>query len=438
MASVPSASVFSLPLPSWQQPPSVRVAKYEPKKRKKTDNDWGDDNDDLDGETTDAASEAAPPAPSLTLSPEEAHQYRIAGLSFDREIPGGLFPHAPAKEDTSSFRVKKQDIFQGLSSLSSPIYPPQSAAQQGNLRIQHLAVLSSILHRCLLQRDYIRAGRAWGLILREEFHGVPVDARTESRWGIGAEILLRKGRQIADNALGPAAQVGESHSTDSPRLYFTRKGFEDAKEYYERLMVQHPFRKTSPDSICSLQFYPAMFSLWVYVVQEESVVARQTIENSHESSPEAMSEDEGAATDSEGHHGVSSQRKQGLLAGVRKSELGEAQKIAARLDELLVSPPYSDSPELLELRGMIALWIADLFISSVPNSQGYDVDSDSLDQMETDLHDSIQSRRELRLAIDKRQSELGKAREFFEKAKKRNKGMSSTFRDLHIDDKEVE
>ncbi|KAL4897867.1 hypothetical protein BDV59DRAFT_168739 [Aspergillus ambiguus] len=430
MASVPSASVFSLPLPSWQQPPSVRVAKYEPKKRRKTTNNWGDDDyDGFDGETTDAASEGAPPAPSLTLSPEEAHQYRIAGLSFDKELPGGYFPHAPPKGDTSSSQAKKDDVLKDLSTLASPIYPPQSAAHQGNLRIQHLAVLSSILHRCLLQRDYIRAGRAWGLLLREEFHGIPTDVRTESLWGIGAEILLRRGRQITDNAFGSALQ-------DSSRLCFTRKGFEDAKEYYERLMIQHPFRKTAPDVASSLHFYPAMFGLWVYVVQEESTVARRDIDGYPEYSPDAMSEDEGPTSDSEERHRSSRQRKKNFLAEVRKSELDEAQKIAARMDEVLVSPPYSDSPELLELRGMVALWIGDLFVSSVSRHQDDENAESDTDQMQSDdMHESIQNRRELRLAIDKRQSEIGKAKGFFDKATIRSKGMASTLGDLHIDDK---
>ncbi|RAK99144.1 uncharacterized protein BO80DRAFT_410790 [Aspergillus ibericus CBS 121593] len=425
MASVPAASVFSLPLTPWQQPSSVRVAQYEPRKRKKDLGDWGDDDNDVDGDTTDAASEAALPGPSLTLSPDEAHQYRIAGLSFDQELPGGNFPHAP--------------VLKELTSLSSPIYPPQSAAHQGNLRLQHLAVLSSILHRCLLQKDFIRAGRAWGLILREEVGGTPVDVRAEGRWGIGAEILLRRGRQISDMTSDNMQErdAGQS-AAPSSTLLFTMEGFENAKQYYERLIIQHPYRKAAPDAISSLHFYPAMFGLWIYVTQEESNVSRQRIWDTHGAIPDDNSEDEDTAAELQGR-ASSRQKTNAMIAGVRKSELDQAQKIAARMDEILGSPPYSDSPELLEIRGMVSLWIADLFVSSLPYKQedGYMSDSDFDDgssESADDLQDSLQERRERRLAIERKESEVQKSQDYFAKAKQRGKGVTSTLGDLHIDD----
>ncbi|OGM44684.1 hypothetical protein ABOM_007438 [Aspergillus bombycis] len=431
MASVPSASAFSLPIPSWQQPQSARVARYESRKRRKDYYGWDTEDDVFEGDTTDAGSEIAPSGASLILSPEEAHQYRIAGLSFDRELPGGHFPHGPAKDETASNR-RKDNVMKGLSSLTPPVYPPQSAAYQGNLRLQHLAVLSSILHRCLLDRDYIRAGRAWGLILREEFQGSPIDVRAEGRWGIGAEILLRRDRQHSDHASGSARAIKNGQKSEVPGLYFTRQGFEAAKQYYERLVVQYPFRKTAPDFTSSLHFYPAMFGLWVYVTQEESNAARQDIRNRQEVAPKEDSDD--AASDLESSDG-SSQEMQSLIADIRAIELHEAQKIAARMDEVLVSPPYSDSPELLELRGMVSLWIGDLFMSSLAHRME---DTDGFD--DTDLipgegfQNSIQARREQRLADEKRRSEVEKAQDFFDKAKQRGKGMTSTLEDLHIDD----
>ncbi|KAF7587353.1 hypothetical protein BBP40_007365 [Aspergillus hancockii] len=437
MASFPSASAFSLPITSWQQPQSARVARYEPRKRKKNYDDWGDEDDIIEGETTDAGSEVAPSAASLILSPEEAHQYRTAGLSFDKELPGGHFPHGPPKEEATSSQ-RKNEVLKGLSSLSPPIYPPQSAAYSGNPRLQHLAVLSAILHRCLLNGDYIRAGRAWGIILREEFHGSPVDVRTEGRWGIGAEILLRRDRQLSDIASGTAGNVEENPKTESSKLYFTRKGFEDAKQYYETLVIQYPFRKSAPEFTSPLHFYPAMFGLWVYVAQEESNFARQDILNRHETALREGSDDEDTASDVGSHEG-SKRQTQILIAETRAAELDEAQKIAARMDEVLVSPPYSDSRELLELRGMISLWIGDLFMSSLahpvretPEEINDDEDRDLISG--EDFQDSIQARREQRLAAEKRQVEVEKAEDFFEKAKQRGKGVTSTLEDLHIDD----
>lgn len=434
MAFTPSASAFSLPLPAWQQPVSLRVAQYESKKRKKDLDDWGDADNDTEGETTDAASETVPGGPSLTLSPEEAHQYRIAGLPFDQELPGGNFPHGPAKDESVARQTQGRTLKE-LSSLSSPIYPPQSAAHQGNLRLQHFGVLSSILHRCLLQRDYIRAGRAWGLLLREEYHGSPLDVRTEGRWGIGAEILLRRGHQPLDKDQPSDKPSSEDHGssqvTEPSRILFTRKGFEDAKQYYETLIIQHPFRKAEPDAISPLHFYPAMFGLWIYVTQEENQVTCQKIMEHQENASE-ISEYDDAGSDLEGDGGARNKTR-ALIAEARKNELGEAQKIAARMDEILMSPPYSDSSDLLELRGMVSLWIGDLFVSSLPYPDNDEYDDERTPPVD-DLHDSIQIRREQRLAADKRESEVQRSEELFEKARLRGKGMTSTLEAFHIDD----
>ncbi|KAI9934706.1 hypothetical protein ASPWEDRAFT_44183 [Aspergillus wentii DTO 134E9] len=432
-ASFPSASVFSLPLPPWQQPLSARVARYEPRKRKKDSDDWGDDDEDLEGETTDAVSEATP-APSLILSPDEAHQYRVAGLSFDKELPGGQFPHA-APRDENSKREMPGDVLKGLSSLSPPIFPPQSAAHRGNLRLQHFAVITAILHRSLLKGDYIRAGRAWGLILREEFGGSPIDVRTEGRWGIGAEILLRRGRQISSISSGSGRTAEEINQPENtPKLCFTRKGFEDARQYYETLVIQHPYRKAAPDAISPLHFYPAMFGLWVYVTQEESNVAREDLQRHHEELSEESSEDEDAASEFENRPG-SGRRRKYFIAEIRAKELEQAQQIAARMDEVMVSPPYSDSPELLELRGMVSLWIADLLVSCLPQEERDEHDFENgASSPNEDLSGSIQARREQRFAREKRQLEVQKSKEFLEKANQRGRGVSYSLENFHIDD----
>lgn len=429
--ATPSASPFSLPLQQWKQPTSLRVAQSEGRKRKKDPNDWGDVDEDAESEWSDSAL-GGTQSSVLVLSPDEVHQYRVAGLSLDKELPGDNFPHAPAIKDRPKKQTRKR-ILNTLSSLSPPIYPPQSAAQQGSLRLQHLGVLTTILHRCLLQRDYIRAGRAWGLILREEIRG-PVDVRTGGRWGIGAEILLRRGRQLADISSGhqDKNEIPESAGNVS-RPYFTKKGFDDAKLYYETLIVQHPYRKFSPDSISSLHFYPAMFGLWIYVVQEESKIAREDLNRHHEDlSDDELSENEeiSAAFDP----AASKKRRQALVAAMRETELEQAQNIAARMDEIIVSPPYTDSHELLELRGMVSLWIADLFVLCIPQKEtdGYDSMEDSDSAPGEDLSESLQRKREQRIALEKKGLETAKAKRFFEKAMKRGKGVAHSLEDLHI------
>lgn len=445
MAFAPSVSAFSLPLPLWQQDPSVRVAKYESRKRRNqydTGEDESDNNGD-DGETTDAVSEFGPTNPSVTLSPEEVGQYRVAGLPFDEELPGGHFPHGPAKE--RNLKVNdRHSIEKQLSNLSPPLYAPQSAARQGNLRLHHLSVLTSVLHRCLLDGDYIRAGKAWGLLIREQFRGQPIDVRSEGRWGIGAEILLRKDHQISSRVSEGTLTDGDGNHGPGAfsRLLFTRKGFEDAKEYYETLIIQHPYQKHAPNAIDALHFYPAMFGLWVYVTQEESVAARGDLEDRDPASLREAWEDEDANSEN-GSRDDWQEKYQRLAAGVRAKELAEAYRISARMDGLLTSPPYSDSPELLELRGMVSLWIADLLISSLPSGDSVDedevnytgmgnVDDDNDVFMSTAKPDNVEARQERRAAMEKRELEIAKSKEYMDKAQQRKRGVASKMQDLHI------
>lgn len=424
MAPVLSASFFSLPLPPWLQPASTRVAQYDRQKRKKPA-DWTDTEGE-GADTTDAVSvaDSIPDGQPLVLAPNEVSQYRTAGLSLDQELPGGDFPHGPPKPDDIKRENLPSHLLKGLSTLSTPIFPPQAPAHQGDLRLQHLAVLTSILHRCLLEGDYIRAGRAWGLILREDFRGFPVDIRYEGRWGIGAEILLRKSK--------PEVSV-ESDTNDPAPLPFTKKGFAEAKEYYERLVLNHPYSRTAPHAVSPLQFYPAMFGLWIYVAQKESNFARERIspDANVDDSLEEYSDDDSSSVDLDRWR---SNKRHALIAKIRTEELEQAHQIATRIDSLLGSPPYSDCSELLELRGMVSLWIGDLLVSSLesPLSQEDDDEPNMLDTNVTPA--SLEIQRKHHQATEMRMLEIQKSNGFFEKARHRGRGVALNMGLLDIQD----
>lgn len=420
MAPTPSASVFSLPLPPWLQPSGSRTAQYD-RKRKVVDSEDGLD------ETTDVASgtETETAGPSLVLTPNESHQYRVAGYPFHQELPQGHFPHGPPrdegiKKETTSTQLK------ALADLSPPVYPPRSA-QEDNIRFQHLGVLTAIVHRCMQQGDYVRAGRAWGLILRENYRGFQMDVRNETRWGIGAEILLRRDQQ--ELSANPGANK-TPNPAGGTHWAFTLEGFAEAKEYYERLILNHPFMKSSPHSVSSLNFYPAMFGLWVYVTQEQSKVARKDAALRQEEESDGFS-DEGSESDIEQRR---KQRDKNIISSIRAQELGQAQQIALRMDQLLGSPPYSDSPELLELRGMISLWIGDLLVSALALPVDFDEDYDNDSMLLDEPPVFLKARREHRLATEKKSVEIQKSRELFDKATKRGRGVAYNLENFHIED----
>ncbi|KAL8807790.1 MAG: hypothetical protein Q9182_000439 [Xanthomendoza sp. 2 TL-2023] len=213
------------------------------------------------------------------------------------------------------------------------------------LRQQHYTVLTSLLHRCLLEQDHVRASRAWGLLLRLEANGQPLDIRVQERWGIGAELLLR-----GDGALGTPHCEG---------VHLSLESLMRARDYYERLIIQYPFRKTSPESTSSLTFYPVMFGVWIYSIQLRYKVTVQDSVQSLEGRGRAMlnaSSDKGFEESNSSEVGTQIDVQRAAL----QTALQQTQEVVERLRDLLISPPYSDDSGLWKLLGNLYLWLNQL------------------------------------------------------------------------------
>ena len=240
-------------------------------------------------------------------------------------------------------------------------------------RQQHLAALTTILHKCILEEDYIRAGRAWGILLRAEVNGRIMDVRAHDRWGFGAEILSRQRLQPIDSlsrqqrSLTLEDHLKQQALFDS-KQWFSSEGFEKTRGYYERLILQYPYRTALPTAVGVSDFYPAMFGLWIFAEQEK-------YESSLKSLPESVinliqdprkteqTHQRGPST----HSNAEAQMNTELIKQVF---LRRCQEIAARLDELLVSPPFSDSTRLGDLQCMVNRWIEDISTNTLlPGSE---------------------------------------------------------------------
>lgn len=177
-------------------------------------------------------------------------------------------------------------------------------------------------------------------------HGNTVDLRNHGRWGIGAEILLQRRPHAAQQS-----SLDDAVNTNDDR--FSEQGFELAREYYERLIVQYPTRKQNPHAVDQRSFYPAMFSLWIQEVCEKSKrTRRQHADALRRSRSRSMSPD---SSNGKSVHDEDA---------VQVEELARAMEIAERLDDLVKSPPFDKHASLLQLRGNVALWISDLIVGN--------------------------------------------------------------------------
>jgi len=255
-------------------------------------------------------------------------QFYVAGFDPETSALPPPFPHGYKSHDRRLDRHSKD----------------RSPEQAPSLHQQHLAAMTSVLHTSLLKGDYIRAGRAWGMLLRSSSEGKPIDLRSNGRWRIGAEILLKRDGSKQDQAIR-----AENHSEDSTsKVAISKESFQAAKDYYEQLILQYPYQRHLPHTINAMTFYPAMFGLMIYEAVEMSKRAMSEI---RDMTPESFSPDRSEGSDS-------SQKTK--TADVKRAELESATTVATRMDETLLTPPYDKYIPLLQMRGMVSLWIADL------------------------------------------------------------------------------
>ena len=357
----------------------------------------------------------------LSLTPDEIVQYRLAGLALNEGLPGDGFPHRGLAVSGSGFSAlgesKTRARSKGKGKGTGKAIAAQDEDEDNNededgteeegekttrnskghgLRLQHLGVLVTILQRCLLEGDIERAGRAWAMLVRMQVYSQPVDLRGSGYWGIGAELLLRS----SDRAPDPPDRSDEDQDQDSTsretpgrrKRWGTKSGLGKAKDYYERLILQHPYKRQFDTSVSALDFWPAMIGCEIYGIQFEhrSAISRLDREeyedegaagSGTESEPSDYEFEDG--DDEEDHTGfLAEQRRKGRRLKRRRERrwrerdevrlvaLGAAERVGVRLDEVMAIPPYSDSHNMLQLRGMLALYLGDLNVPDSPDQSG--------------------------------------------------------------------
>lgn len=379
-------------------------SKNNSKKRKRGADSSSDDDVEPDDDDAPRVS-SSPEPPRIAFHPvNRTDPYHIAGHSREEPLPLPPFPHAALKE--SKTPVPQKSLDEKLASLNPPLHvlPPATSSDDKpgahSLKRRHLDNLTTILHRCMLKGDWKRAERAWGLLIRTEIAGRGVDVRRNGRWGIGAEVLMRRnaeaptpeendgddGRESLDSEDEAYVRSRVAGSESSP---FSDQGFKLAREYYERLILQYPHTPRTQNLFNALTVYPALFNVWIYEVQDRSNRARSKLSNLHYSLEDSNNEEDNF--DERNNNNITLNR-------IRTEELQAALPIAERMDQLLLSPPYDTSTILLQLRGMVALWIADLY-SELADLEERDVapdgDGDVMDEVDAARNRGVERYREV-------------------------------------------
>lgn len=296
----------------------------------------------------------------LALTPAEITQYRLAGLPLDQELPTALEPDFPHRSVPDPQRIEEEK--QRRRSQHELKKQNDSTGVQ-NYKLNHLEVLVTILMRCLEKGDIGRASKAWALLLRSTVSGHAIELRESGFWGIGAELLIRAGED---------ATVSDDPSASGNKSWGTDAGLRRVKSFYERLILQYPFKRQYADSMNALDFWPAMIGCEVYGIQEthsRALSALQREEEDVESEEFVQTQEpitqEGESME-EAHDRVDQELRRTWRRRrrdeIRLRSLEAMQRVAAELDKIMDLPPYSEAQALLRLRGMISLSVGDLHV----------------------------------------------------------------------------
>ena len=234
------------------------------------------------------------------------------------------------------------------------------------------------------------AKRAFALLVRTDIRGKPVDLRRNYLWAMGAEILMRDGEDT---------RVADREAQGARRRWGSADNIPQVRAFYENLIQLHPYNRLWPRSIGALTFWPIMIGTELYSIYAEAQLETERLAANNPGSDKGSEHDSSGSksesnSDSESNGGdkkSTDQRHVPLDASeerrtqrqrdhptrlahedIRLSALEQVRDLARRMDGVMANAPYSSSTEMLRLRGMVSLYMGDLYLVTPPCTEQED------------------------------------------------------------------
>jgi hypothetical protein len=329
----------------------------------------------------------------LSHPPNLLKQFAVAGLSENEQLPSLKipdFPHRPLprsrqpeqgqdgenEADEAEDEVGGEEGKVGSDSEGAKLRKRSLAADSRRERRareieRNIGVVVAIARRSLAAGDIKRAKAAFATLLRSRIYGQKLDLRYDGYWAIGAEILMREEEEY-DTSAQPADSTLEKMKS---KRWGSTKNMARLKTYFEYLARLYPYFRSHKLTTNALDFSCMLFSCETYNIYVEHMLALEKLEAENEDEDDGGSDHRSRMDVDDGSEGSQSRSPSPAMPGkqekrnkLRLVALEGMKETASRMDEMMSTPPYSTDFEMLRLRGMVALYMADLVLPLQPRT----------------------------------------------------------------------
>ncbi|EGX43676.1 hypothetical protein AOL_s00215g412 [Orbilia oligospora ATCC 24927] len=203
--------------------------------------------------------------------------------------------------------------------------------QPTSLQAKHLSNINTLLHLCILRRDWGRAKRAFRLLLLSDSETDVKNLRLKTIWKLGVEILSWEYQRPVD--------VDSQHETDgSGDTNSSKRSYAKAVEYMDRLVIMYPHYKhyVVGKGVNATTILPILMHFEILALHEKLSTALKSGES-------------GVVLD--------------VISGI--------EALVERLKTLQETPPWVDMGDLWRLRGQLYTWAADLSLMLLNDQEGH-------------------------------------------------------------------
>lgn len=314
----------------------------------------------------------------LSHSPAVLKQFDVAGLPNTEHLPSDSvqeFPHRPlvdAQSAAGSCAVTTRKHH-------APVPPPAATSQKGGRRKDNLALsLRECIQVCLERGDVHRAKKAIAALAHAESNN-SLGHNGSCSWNLRAELIMREGQRSRqssrdlDDQVGQEDKDGEESEDEGTQLqaWGPGKTVANLRQYLSSVISEQPSEiKSRAVTTMLLNLWWALLSAELYGASAEYTVATHT-----EGQDYAAGFPSGEHQTTPGPRLPSGNSQQPDIGDDvnrsqnRRMALRTTKMVVSHLEPLMVSNPYKDDQNLLNLYAAALLYAADLQVSSRHGSQ---------------------------------------------------------------------